>query len=69
MRGWTKNVGVDDGGVGTPTLRHTEVAQIYRKKGNLRAVQLLLGHAKIERLSVTSVRTSMAPFGWLNSPS
>jgi hypothetical protein len=29
-------------------LWRTKVAQIYRKTGNLRAVQLLLGHAKIE---------------------
>jgi site-specific recombinase XerC len=29
-------------------MRRTKVAQIYRKTGNLRAVQLLLGHAKLE---------------------
>ena len=29
-------------------MRRTKAAQIYRKTGNLRAVQLLLGHAKIE---------------------
>jgi site-specific recombinase XerC len=29
-------------------LRRTKAAQIYRKTGNLRAVQLLLGHSKIE---------------------
>ena len=29
-------------------MRRTKVAQLYRKTGNLRAVQLLLGHAKIE---------------------
>jgi hypothetical protein len=28
--------------------RRTKVAQIYRETGNLRAVQLLLGHRKIE---------------------
>ena len=32
----------------THSLRRTEAAQIYRKTGNLRAVQLLLGHSKIE---------------------
>jgi integrase len=31
-----------------PTLRRTKAAQIYRKTGNLRAVQLLLGHTKLE---------------------
>jgi site-specific recombinase XerC len=29
-------------------MRRTKVAQIYRKTGNLRAVQLLLGHTKLE---------------------
>ena len=29
-------------------MRRTRVAQIYRKTGNLRAVQLLLGHTKLE---------------------
>jgi len=29
-------------------LRHTKAAQISRKTGNLRAVQLLLGHTKFE---------------------
>ena len=33
---------------GTHSLRRTKAAQIYRKTGNLRAVQLLLGHTKIE---------------------
>lgn len=28
-------------------MRRTKVAQIYRKTGNLRAVQLLLGHTKM----------------------
>jgi site-specific recombinase XerC len=30
-------------------MRRTKAAQIYKKTGNLRAVQLLLGHAKLER--------------------
>ena len=29
---------------GTHSMRRTKAAQIYRKTGNLRAVQLLLGH-------------------------
>jgi site-specific recombinase XerC len=29
-------------------MRRTNAAQIYRKTGNLRAVQLLLGHTKLE---------------------
>jgi len=30
-------------------MRRTKVAQIYRKTGNLRAVQLLPGHTKMDR--------------------
>jgi site-specific recombinase XerC len=29
-------------------MRRTKVAQIYHKTGNLRAVQLLLGHTKMD---------------------
>lgn len=29
-------------------MRRTRVAQTYRKTGNLRAVQLLLGHIKLD---------------------
>ena len=39
---------MDSSAYGTHSLRRTKVAQIYRKTGNLRAVQLLLGHTKIE---------------------
>lgn len=45
---WIRNIGLDDRGFGTHSLRRTKVAQLYRKTVNLRAVQLLLGHAKIE---------------------
>ena len=33
---------------GTHSLRRTKATFIYRRTGNLRAVQLLLGHKKIE---------------------
>ena len=39
---------MDSRAYGTHSLRRTKAAQIYRKTGNLRAVQLLLGHTKIE---------------------
>jgi len=45
---WISSAGLDDRAYGTHSLRRTKVAQIYRKTGNLRAVQLLLGHSKIE---------------------
>jgi integrase len=33
---------------GTHSLRRTKATLIYRRTGNLRAVQLLLGHTKID---------------------
>ena len=35
-------------GLGTHSMRRTKAAQIYKETGNLRAVQLLLGHTKLE---------------------
>jgi integrase len=45
---WVSSIGLDDRGFGVHSLRRTKVAQLYRKTGNLRAVQLLLGRAKME---------------------
>ena len=38
----------DPSGYSTHSLRRTKAALIYRKTGNLRAVQLLLGHTKVD---------------------
>ena len=48
VRGWAESIGLDPAAYGTHSLRRTKAAQIYRKTGNLRAVQLLLGHTKLE---------------------
>lgn len=45
---WVKAAGLDSSAYGTHSMRRAKVAQIYRKTGNLRAVQLLLGHTKLE---------------------
>jgi integrase len=45
---WIESAGMDSTAYGTHSMRRTKVAQIYRKTGNLRAVQLLLGHTKLE---------------------
>jgi integrase len=45
---WVECAGLDSPAYGTHSLRRTKPAQIYRKTGNLRAVQLLLGHTKLE---------------------
>jgi len=41
-------IGLDPRIYGTHSLRRTKVTLIHRRTGNLRAVQLLLGHTKIE---------------------
>jgi len=45
---WVTSVGLDPARFGTHSLRRTKATLIYRRTGNLRAVQLLLGHTKIE---------------------
>jgi integrase len=45
---WFASIGLDPLQFGTHSLRRTKATLIYRKTGNLRAVQLLLGHTKIE---------------------
>ncbi len=45
---WVKLIGLDPLMFGTHSLRRTKATLIYRKTGNLRALQLLLGHTKIE---------------------
>ena len=45
---WIGSIGLDPRLFGTHSLRRTKATLIYRRSGNLRAVQLLLGHTKIE---------------------
>ena len=45
---WVESIGLDSHKYGTHSLRRTKAALIYKKTGNLRAVQLLLGHTKLE---------------------
>jgi site-specific recombinase XerC len=45
---WVTAIGLDSREYGTHSLRRTNVSMIYRATGNLRAVQILLGHSKIE---------------------
>ena len=45
---WIASIGLDPRLFGTHSLRRTKATLIYRQTGNLRAVQLLLGHTKIE---------------------
>jgi integrase len=45
---WVEQLGLDRADYGTHTLRRTQATLIYRRTKNLRAVQLLLGHTKLE---------------------
>ncbi len=45
---WTSLIGLDPSAYGTHSLRRTKASLIYKRTGNLRAVQLLLGHSKLE---------------------
>ena len=45
---WVESIGLDASAYGTHTMRRTKATLIYRRTKNLRAVQLLLGHTKLE---------------------
>lgn len=45
---WVRLIELEVGAYGTHSLRRTKVALLYKKTGNLRACQLLLGHRKLE---------------------
>lgn len=48
LKGWVAGIGLDPKSYGTHSLRRTKATLIYRRTKNLRAVQLLLGHSKVE---------------------
>jgi site-specific recombinase XerC len=48
VKKWVASAGLDSSAYGTHSMRRTKAALIYKKTGNLRAVQLLLGHTKLE---------------------
>jgi len=45
---WVEEIGLDPADYGTHSMRRTKASLIYRRTKNLRAVQLLLGHTKLE---------------------
>jgi integrase len=56
--GWVAELGLDPADYGTHSMRRTKATLIYRRTKNLRAVQLLLGHSKLE--STVTARSSSA---------
>ena len=47
---WIEDIGLDPTAYGTHTMRRTKASLIYRRTKNIRAVQLLLGHTKLDYL-------------------
>jgi integrase len=45
---WISRIGLDPLKYATHSMRRTKATLIYRRTGNLRAVQLLLGHTRVE---------------------
>lgn len=48
LKSWIERIGLDPNIYGTHSLRRTKATMIYRRTKNLRAVQILLGHTKLE---------------------
>ena len=48
VESWVAGIRLNPNDYGTHSLRRTKASLIYKKTKNLRAVQLLLGHTKIE---------------------
>jgi site-specific recombinase XerD len=48
LKQWVTRIGLDPAAYGTHSMRRTKVSLLYKKTGNLRACQLLLGHTKLE---------------------
>lgn len=48
VKRWVALAGLEPAAYGSHSLRRTKVSMLYRKTGNLRACQLLLGHTKLE---------------------
>jgi integrase len=48
VKGWTAYIRLDQNRYGTHSLRRTKATLIYKRTKNIRAIQLLLGHTKLE---------------------
>lgn len=48
LHGWIEEIGLDASAYGTHSMRRSKASLIYKKTKNLRAVQILLGHTKLE---------------------
>ncbi|MDP3087408.1 MAG: tyrosine-type recombinase/integrase [Methylotenera sp.] len=48
VNAWVEDIGLDSANYGTHTMRRTKASLIYKRTKNLRAIQLLLGHTKLD---------------------
>ena len=64
VQGWVKHVGLDPCAYGTHSIRRTKATLIYKRTKNLRAVQLLLGHAKLDYLPYRTMSRCMLNHHW-----
>ena len=48
IRSWAEQLGLDSDLYGTHSMRRTKATLVYARTKNIRAVQLLLGHTKID---------------------
>ncbi len=48
VKAWVSSIGLDPVPYGTHTMRRTKASLIYRRTKNIRTVQILLGHTKLE---------------------
>ena len=57
---WIAGIGLDPKLFSTHSLRRTKATLIYRRTGNLRAVQLLLGHTKMSTVRYLGIEVDDA---------
>lgn len=48
VKAWVRSIGLGEPSYGTHSMRRTKASLIYQRTKNLRAIQLLLGHSKVE---------------------
>ncbi len=66
---WVTAIGLRSEEYGTHSLRRTKASMIYRATGNIRAIQILLGHSKIENtVRYLGVDVEDALCSWLSEP-
>ena len=65
---WVTAIGLRKSEYGTHSLRRTKAAMIYRATGNIRAIEILLGHTRSRIPFAISGLTSKTPCCWRSAP-